>query len=209
MKISIAEGLYLIALDDKEGKLLSAAERAILPGIFSAVILELHILEKLDLDNNVLSVRNTEKVKNPVLDKVLSILQSGTDLTAAIEILISQYRDILKDMNQLLVERGILRKESTKLLWIPLSERMNNENYAYEQEIRNGMRIMVYKKAKPSPAFLVLMSLVYYCNLLEEVFPDKDDQVDAEKVARALIDSPVATPPITQALKTVAQYLKG
>jgi len=33
MKLSIAEGLYLIALDDEEGRLLSAAEKTIVDGV--------------------------------------------------------------------------------------------------------------------------------------------------------------------------------
>ena len=40
MKLSLAEGLYLIALDDEEGRLLAAAEKTIIPGLISASILE-------------------------------------------------------------------------------------------------------------------------------------------------------------------------
>ena len=47
MKLSIAEGFYLIALDDEEGRILAAAEKTVVPGVIAACILELYLLKKL------------------------------------------------------------------------------------------------------------------------------------------------------------------
>ncbi|MFT4736653.1 MAG: Golgi phosphoprotein 3, partial [Paraglaciecola sp.] len=44
MKLSIAEGLYLLVLDDEEGRLLSAVEKNHIHGILSAALFELIIL---------------------------------------------------------------------------------------------------------------------------------------------------------------------
>jgi len=45
MKLSLAEGLYLIALDDDEGRLLVSAERTIEHGLVAAAILELVVTD--------------------------------------------------------------------------------------------------------------------------------------------------------------------
>ena len=84
---------------------------------------------------------------------------------------------------------------------------MNNANYAFEKEIRNILRAMVFKKAKPTPSFVVLMSLIYDCNILEEVFRDKDELIDAEKVAKDMVDSIVIDEETSNALKDVKAYL--
>lgn len=47
------------------------------------------------------------------------------------------------------------------------------------------------------------MSLIYDCNILEEVFPDKDDLVDAVKVAKDMPNSPVLDEELSSALKAL------
>lgn len=206
MKLSIAEGLYLIALDDEEGRLLAAAEKSIVPALLSAIILELYLQKKVSLNNGHISVVDSTGTGNGILDSVLLKLHSGAELIPEIKKLEGDFKDLLGDFNQLLAQRGILRKEETKLLWIPLSERMDNANYAFEQEIRNNLQAMVFKSAKPSPAFAVLMSLIYNCDILDEVFPDRDDLVDAVKIAKDMPNSPVVEGELGSALHSLKTF---
>jgi len=206
MKISIAEGLYLIALDDEEGRLLAAAEKTITPGLISACILELHLQKKVELSDGVLEITDTTGTGNGILDNVLKKLKSGVSLIDTVENLTHHFKDIQEDLNTLLIQRGILKKEATKLMWIPLSERMDNANYAFEQQIRDSMFNIVFKSAKPTPGFVVLMSLIYDCHILNEVFKDKDELIDAVKVAKDIVNSPVITEELSKALKTLKTY---
>ncbi|WP_425391280.1 GOLPH3/VPS74 family protein [Ekhidna sp.] len=188
MKLSIAEGFYLIALDDEEGRILAAAEKTVVPGVVAACILELYLLKKIKLDGGNISVVDTIGTGNGILDNVLKKLKTGPSITDQIKTLSGKFKDIQEDLNALLVQRGILKKEETKLLWIPLSDRMDNANYAFEQEIRNNLKAIVFKSAKPSPAFTILFSLIDDCNILSEVFRDKDELIDAEKVGKEIIE---------------------
>ncbi|MEQ9307238.1 MAG: GPP34 family phosphoprotein [Marinoscillum sp.] len=209
MKISIAEGLYLIALDDEEGRLLAAAEKTIVPGLISAAVLELHLLKKIDLKENVITVTDQTGTGNGILDNILKKLKGGHTLVETIDNLSHHFKDIQDDLNELLTHRGILKKEATKLMWIPLSERMDNANYAFEQEIRNGMFNIVFKSAKPTPGFVVLMSLIYDCKILDEVFKDKDELIDAVKVAKDIVGSPVISQEVSSALKELKRYFEA
>ncbi|MEQ9232076.1 MAG: GPP34 family phosphoprotein [Cyclobacteriaceae bacterium] len=206
MKLSIAEGLYLIALDDEEGRLLAAAEKSIVAGLLSAVVLELYIQKKITLSDGHIEVTDSSGTGNGILDQVLHKIHSGAELLEEIKNLEHHFKDIMDDFNQLLAQRGILQKEETKLLWIPLSERMDNANYAFEQEIRNNLQAMVFKSAKPTPSFAVLMSLIYDCGILEEVFPDRDDLVDAVKVAKDMHTSPALDANISSALGALKSF---
>ncbi len=206
MKLSIAEGLYLIALDDEEGRLLAAAEKSIVAGLLSAVVLELYIQKKITLSDGHIEVTDSSGTGNGILDQVLHKIHSGAELLEEIKNLEHHFKDIMDDFNQLLAQRGILQKEETKLLWIPLSERMDNANYAFEQEIRNNLQAMVFKSAKPTPSFAVLMSLIYDCGILEEVFPDRDDLVDAVKVAKDMHTSPALDANLSSALGALKSF---
>lgn len=187
MKLSIAEGFYLIALDDEEGRILAAAEKTMVPGVIAACILELYLLKKVKLDSGNIAVTDTVGTGNRILDNVLKKLKTGPSITDQIKTLSSTFNHIQEDLNALLEQRGILKKEETKLLWIPLSDRMDNANYAFEQDIRNHLKAIVFKSAKPSPAFTILFSLIDDCNILDEVFKDKDELIDAERVGKEII----------------------
>lgn len=207
MKLSIAEGFYLIALDDEEGRILAAAEKTVVPGVVAACILELYLLKKIKLDGGSISVVDTIGTGNGILDNVLKKLQTGPSFTEQVKTLAGKFKDIQEDLNALLAQRGILKKEETKLLWIPLSDRMDNANYAFEQEIRNALKAIVFKSAKPSPAFTVLYSLIDDCNILDEVFKDKDELIDAEKVGKEIIERSDVDPELASALHQLKEIL--
>jgi len=206
MKLSIAEGLYLIALDDEEGRLLSAAEKTYIHGVLSAAILELYLLKKISLNETKITVEDTVGTGNGILDKVLNKLHSGTKVVDEIQNLHDHFDHIREDFDELLVQRGILKREETKLLWIPLTERMDNANYAFEQEIRNVLQAMVFKNAKTTPSFVILMNLIYDCNILEEVFTDKDDLIDAVKVAKDIVNSDIIDEETSKVLKDLKVF---
>lgn len=208
MKLSIVEGLYLIALDDEEGRLLAAAEKTIIPGLLSAAILEMYIRKKVSFSKGCLEVVDSSGTGNVILDKILQKLRSGTDIVEQVKELEHNFKNIMEDLDLLLAQRGILQKEETKLLWIPLSKRMANANYGFEEEIRNKLKAIVFKGAKPSPLLAVLLSLIYDCNILEEVFLDKDDLVDAVKVAKDMASSPVLDSELSNALLVLKEYFR-
>ena len=76
MKLTIAEGLYLIALDDEEGRLLSAAEKSIDAGVLSAFVLELYLLKKITFNDGQIQVADATGTGNAIMDQILQTLKS-------------------------------------------------------------------------------------------------------------------------------------
>src|SRR5690606_13170801 len=109
MKLSIAEGFYLIALDDEEGRILAAAEKNVVPGVISACILELYLLKKISLAGGNVKVVDTIGTGNGILDNVLKKLQSGVSVVDLVKTMSGKFKDIQEDLNALLVQRGILK----------------------------------------------------------------------------------------------------
>ena len=185
MKLSLAEGLMLIALDDEEGRLLAAAEHSIDHGILSIVVLELSLIKRISFEGGKIVVKDTTGTGNKVLDGVLKAIGGGgNSVTDTLKKMVANFDKIQDDVIELLVQRGILKVESTKLLWIPVSERMDNANYAFEQEIRDTLKAVVEKGAKPTAAIVVLLAIIHNCGILEEVFKGRDELIDAVKVAK-------------------------
>lgn len=203
MKLSLAEGIYLIALDDEEGRLLASAEKSINKGLISSAILELAILKKIALTGGKINVSDASGTGNKVLDDILANIGAGGEISTVVEGLCNSYKSLQEDITDLLVNRGIIKREATKVLWIPVSERMDNANYAYEQEIRNNIRSVVIEGAKPTPAFIVISSIIFFCDLLEEVFPNKDELIDAVKATKDNMKSPALGPDIAHALEVL------
>jgi Golgi phosphoprotein 3 len=205
MKLSLAEGLMLIALDDDEGRLLAAAEHSIDKGLIASCILELALSKKVSFQGGKILVKDGTGSGNKILDDVLKAIgQGGDDITVTIDRMAAGFDHIQDEVIELLVQRGILSVESTKLLFIPISERMDNANYAFEQEIRDVLKAVVLKGQKPSPAVVVLLSMITYCRILEEVFPDEDELIDAIKVAKDVVKMGV----VDNEMRTVLEELK-
>ena len=72
------------------------------------------------------------------------------------------------------------------MLWVPLSERMETVNYAYEQEIRNTLRALVLRGFKNDVSFSILLSLINDCHLLSEVFRSSNELSDAKNCVQNL-----------------------
>lgn len=205
MKLSLAEGLMLIALDDDEGRLLAAAEHSIDKGLIASCILELALSKKVGFQGGKVILNDSTGTGNKILDDVLKALgQGGDDITVTIDRMAPGFDHIQDEVIELLVQRGILSVESTKLLFIPISERMDNANYAFEQEIRDVLKAVVLKGQKPSPAVVVLLAMIANCRILEEVFPDEDELIDAIKVAKDVVRMGV----VDNEMRTVLEELK-
>lgn len=195
MKLSLAEGLMLIALDDEEGRLLSAAEHSIDHGLLSIFILELSLIKRVGFEGNKIIVKDSTGTGNKVLDSVLRAVGDGGDsVPNTVKKIAPAFETVQDDVIELLVQRGILKVESTKLLWIPVSERMDNANYAFEQEIRDTLKAVVQKGQKPTPAIIILMSMISNCKILEEVFREKDELIDAVKATKDITNSSTLDP---------------
>lgn len=208
MKLSIAEGLYLIALDDEEGRILAVAEDTIVPGVIAACIFELYLHNKISLAGGKISVRDTGGTGNIIMDNILHKIENGVDVITQVKKLSNTFKDIQNDLNVLLEQRGILKREETKLLWIPLSERMGNANYAFEKEIRDVSRNIVFKGFKPKADYAVLFALISYCDLLIEIFQDEEEQIDAEKIGKDINSFDMIDKDLSGAMEEVKDYMR-
>ncbi|WOK08732.1 GPP34 family phosphoprotein [Imperialibacter roseus] len=208
MRLSLAEGLLLIALDDNEGRLLADAEKGIIDALVAAGIFELNLLRKIGFEGGKITIKDTTSSGNKILDHILSGIGSGgKSVKDTVVSLSPQMRSLYEMCIDLLIGRGILKREATRLLWIPISERMDNANYAYEKEIRDSLKSIVLKGVKPTPAFVILASLLGSLEILDEVFTDKDELIDAIKFAKDSVHSGTLPAEVASSLDEVKEHI--
>ena len=180
----------MIALDDEEGKVIPSCEYVLDSGIVSAILLELGLLGRVAFKNGKIGLVNAKPTGNPVIDMVLEKVQNNSVVLELLQVLCDYFKSSLRsELDKLLVKRGILRMEKTKLLWIPVSQRMDNENYAYEKEIRKIVQDIVFKNAKPQVPYFILLVLVSTCRIFDEIFSQPEDLLDAEAKVRSVLQS--------------------
>ncbi len=186
LRLSISEGLYLIALGDDEGQLLKNSERVIDYGLILGGILQLYLIGSIRIDKGIIKISSINQTGNIFLDKILLNLTDGCGIIEELLRLKNKLKKLHIHLEELLIAKGILKRKENSILWIPLSERMENANYAYEQEIRNTLRAMVLRGFKNDVSFSILLSLTNDCHLLSEVFRSPNEQLDAKNCARNL-----------------------
>ena len=188
MKISIPESIFVIALDDEKGRLLAKADKYIHYTLSAAAICELSLLGRLQFSKEKVEIRQTKGTGNRLLDHVLHILpQSPQDILHTVQFLVKHEKDLKEEVIEMLIARGVIDRKAMRLFWLPVAERMQNANYAFEQEIRYSLQRILSKRQPTTPTYTVLFTLLYAANLLDEIFPRKDDYIDAQKVAQDLL----------------------
>ena len=121
LRLNISEGLYLLALGDVEGQLLKKAEKGIDYGVIAGGILQLSLIGSISLEKGFIKIISTKQTGHIFLDKVLKNLTEGGGLIEEILRLKNELKKLHDDLEELLVGRGILKREENTLLWIPLS----------------------------------------------------------------------------------------
>lgn len=211
MALTLAEGLYLIALDDEEGRVIPESMNSIDKGLIAACVFDLYLQKKIQLDEQgiVSSVGNTSAGNKMLNDILKFVAQKPIPITDFVSWAASNYPDIQLDIMQMLTDRGIIKREATKLFWIPISERMENADYSFEREIRTALHTIAVNHVKGPPTLIVLLKLIEYCNLISEVFSNKDEEIIAKRFLKSILDKGWVDEPTKTSLELLAPYFRS
>jgi len=212
--LSLAGELLLLALDDEKGVIIDRAP--VKYGFIGAILMDLALMNKIDTDLENLMVVDASPTGDDILDEILTkIAQSSTIKTVAYWIItLSQYsRNIEERLLDRLIQKGILRKEEHKILWVFARRRYPIQDDKEEKEVKTRIREVVLSDMIPDPRDVVLISLIKTCYLVDEIFSREEIkavQERIEQIARMdligqtlsrIVDS------ITQAIAMTPPYL--
>jgi golgi phosphoprotein 3 len=190
--LGFVEEIVLLQLDDTQGRFvdlpLSAAE-IVLAG---AALMELAIANRVDTDLERFIVVDAKPTGDDILDEVLAQLAAaGPELTtvAALELITLDAAKYQERAVKRLVEKGILREENGRFLWVFHTRRYPIVDDREQREVKARLRQVLLSDEIPDPRDVVLICLIDACNLLGLVLsPNEIDQTEARVEALSRLD---------------------
>jgi hypothetical protein len=185
--VDLPEGLLLLATDDATGRI-GTKSGALDYGVAGAVLTELFLQERLTLRDGKVAVEDASATGDPVFDDALGRIAASKPRDArhwVNKLPRTDYRNAVLDR---LVDKGVLRREEHRLLWIIPVDRYPAEDDAPEQHVWEAVRAAVLDGAPPQPRIAVLIGILKACDLLDTVFSKnerKQHRDRIEQIARA------------------------
>ena len=184
--LSFAEEIYLLALDDVTGKIASYSEEISLSyALIGAVLCELSLLNKIDTDPDKLYIIDEKPTGNIILDEVLFILgESNTDMPVSywLKILLSNASETEDLVLNQLIEKGILKRVDERIFWVFHTRRYPVIDNKEIKNVEERLREIILGDEIPDPRDAILISLVYACNLFEEILSPKERKRSEKRI---------------------------
>ena len=171
--LTVPEELLLLGLDDEKGGIISSASMSILHGLAGALIFELHLAEKIALRGKDVTVVDNEPVDDDILDLGLRHMrdsQKDRSIDYWINKFTSKSVNLLQRILDRLIDKGILKQEEHRVLWVFPVQRYPTDDPRSELDVRKRIRSVVLHGKRPDLRTVLLLSLVKACNLIPELF---------------------------------------
>ncbi len=192
IKLTVAEEIYLLALDDSLGVVKAFPVFALDYALASALLMELALCDRIDTDLTTLKVISSAPTGDPLLDDTLLELQQKPEPQSTlfwIEQLIAHKRQIGERVLAQLLRKGILKQENRRILWVFETHRYPLMDDREVKEVRTRLRELILGDDIPDSRDVVLISLGKACHLLDDLFTPKErETVHARIDALARLD---------------------
>ena len=175
--LTFVEEIVLLALDDKNGKFVELPPLALDQALAGAVLLELAFQNRIDTDLKHLVLVSDQPTGDKMLDPILKEITAAKDKKDAkhwVGVISADGDKIRNAALARLVEKGVLKQEEKKFLWVIPGRRYPMIQNQEEEEVRKRIRKVVADGEVPSPRDVVIVSLASACQLLRTVFTDAE-----------------------------------
>ncbi len=168
MKITFAEEILLLMLDDEKGTLPPVPQLTLHFVIAGAVLMDLAVRNKLDNDIDSFKILDRTPTGEPLLDDVLAKMSAG-DSGREVKFWINEIADdganIVDRGFQRLVERGILAESEKKFLWVMKTRCYPTIDGSVEREVKLRIMNILYSDDIPEPRDIVIICLLDACDM--------------------------------------------
>ncbi len=183
MTLDLLEEYLLIALDDSKGQFVIDSTH-LHYGLAGAVLLELALREKVSIEGDYVKINDSAAVTEIALNKALEYLKEKAKSVKVKDVIAAfarQAGEFKQDVLQRLINKGILKKEEHKILWIIPNNKYPTSNLTPENKVRERLKAVMIHGAQSEPRDIMLLSLIDVSDLTKEAFRDKDDYKKVKK----------------------------
>ena len=165
-RLTLAEELVLIALDDERGSLISLPQFSLEFGLAAALVMELTLLGRVDTDVEKLFVISADKTGNALLDDALAqIIAEPQDQPTGVWLRrLSQPGPVAG-----LVDRGILHPVEKRLLWVFKTRVYPPTSGLEEAEVKSRLMTLLNNDDIPETHDALLVGLLRATGIFERL----------------------------------------
>ena len=178
--LTFAEELLLLLLDDEDGSFVPIPKSNLGCAIAGAVLMDLAFAYRIDTDPQALVINDPTPTGNPMLDGTLAKLaahKEPSNTRTWIRVLsVEDAPGIREQALESLVARGIVELREARVMWAFRARRYPTIDGNAEQEVKLRIGEVLFSDDIPDPRDVALIGLVDSCDLLREIFSDRDMQ---------------------------------
>ena len=185
MKLRFAEEITLLMLNDEDGEFVRVPGWSMQCAFAGAVLMDLALENRIDTDLKRLVLIDPTPIGDHLLDPILARIAGATETHDArhwVDYLADQAEDIREDALARLVERGILRREEDRFLWVFQSRRYPVVDGEAEREVKLRIMEVLFGNEIPDPRDIVIICLADACGILRELLSARELERATERV---------------------------
>jgi hypothetical protein len=187
MKLNLIEEFLLIALDDDKGKFVIDSTY-LSHGLAGAILLEMALREKIDISGETVKLINDSYEVEMVINKVVDQIKAAPQRKVKkwIELLARQANELKKETLLRLENKGILRKEEHKILWVIPNNKYPTSNITPENKVRQRLDDVLMNGAQSETRDIMLLTLIDVSDLTKEAFRNMEDYAEVKEKIKAV-----------------------
>lgn len=192
--LTFAEDVTLLVLDDETGAMLPISELVLNQVLAGAVLMDLAYRSKIDVDEDKITVADSAPTGEAILDPYLSRLTESAEIKDAqqwIQELAADGDEIREQALAALVEKGILKVEDKKILWVFGTRRYPAIDSTEEREVKMRIIDVVLSDSEPEPRDVVLICLVNAAGLFNTILSDRELGYDENRIQQVCSKDPL------------------
>lgn len=208
--LTMLEEVVLLAVDEKSGRVRSTREFGTAYALVGAVFFDLALARKIDTDTEEIQIVDPTPTGNPTLDRMLARMAARPDLRTVrewIEEMFLRRDDLEGEALRSLIERGVLRHEHSKLLWVIDVERFPMVDNKPVQHVKLRLANAILTDAIPDTRDIMLVSIAEQCGLLGYVLSDTELDNRKERV-QALSQVETISRKVTEAIHALDKSIR-
>ena len=181
----VAEEIVLLLLDDESGDFVPAPIWSVRFALAGAVLMDLALENRIDTDLDKLFTVDTTPLGDNLLDPTLVRIAESPkthDARYWIENTAEYADEIREEALARLVERGVLRREDNRFLWVFKSRRYPIIDGKAEREVKLRLMEVLFSDEIPDPRDIVIICLADACDLFTELLSKRELERAAKRV---------------------------
>jgi Golgi phosphoprotein 3 len=172
--LTCAEELLLLAHDEKSGHFANLQDLLMNTALAGAVLMDLALINRVDTDLTSFVVLDRKPTGEKLLDHALAALPDKSTTIDALDVLRKQGASLMDMAIARLIERGILRQQEDRILWVFESRRYPLIEGKELQEVKRRIADLLLSDEIPDPRDVVIICLAQACGLLRRVFSESE-----------------------------------